>query len=280
MKKETIIKKIEEIKDKKELIKISKALENYKELYNISKLYEGIDFDIIKANEIYSVIKGRIELLNKKEIDLESLDDIRIFFDIAIKDIHFNFTKISTSELKIVDIYKDAFTKVQEEMKINFDNKDPNYISLFRELQRILRNNNIENLTALELEKLTKEIEDIYLKAKRLNNNNEGIMSKYKYDKKFVRVHKRVKESFLKNISDIDLNKMLMEIKTNLDGILLKNINYIDNENYMLRNLHTILKKASNNIINIYEIKELSKIILNEYIEENKGIINGQFNQK
>ena len=198
----------------------------------------------------------------------------------AIKDIHFNFTKISTSELKIVDNYKDAFTKVQEEMKINFDNKDPNYISLFRELQRILRNNNIENLTALELEKLTKEIEDIYLKAKRLNNNNEGIMSKYKYDKKFVRVHKRVKESFLKNISDIDLNKMLMEIKTNLDGILLKNINYIDNENYMLRNLHTIVKKASNNIINIYEIKELSKIILNEYIEENKGIINGQFNQK
>ena len=77
----------------------------------------------------------------------------------------------------------------------NFDQKDPYFISLKEELERLFKKKNLNEVTKEEMEKNIKELDQIYSKAKELERKNQLLRAKYDNDEKYARLHKRLMTS-------------------------------------------------------------------------------------
>ena len=88
---------------------------------------------------------------------------------------------------------------------VNFDPKDPEYITLYEELKRLFNSKNINQVSQDEMRRNIMDLEKIYARVKELNRINETLRDKYKGDKKYVRIQKRLieagKPSKLKTVS-------------------------------------------------------------------------------
>lgn len=272
---ENFTKQINEL-PKKELYDIRKALNNYKILYNLVKMYgyEEVTekIDIFKISKLLNEVTNRINILNLTENVIND-DNVSGLLNIAIDKIEFRFKKISESELVIADKYRNTLEKTREELERNFDKKDPEFITLYEELKRIFTQKHIEELTADEMEKNIKLIDDIREKARQKNVKDEMLIAKYENDIKFMRIHKRIKESNFNNISDIVINKLLIYIKHKVDEILLKNYKLMDNEAFFYGSITPIIARASleNDLkLTIQQIQFITNNVLEEYEEERK----------
>ena len=68
--------------------------------------------------------------------------------NLAMDEIEFHFRKVSEKELVIADKYQDTLNRTRKAVLHTLDPKDPEYITLLEELQRLLAKKNIEELTA------------------------------------------------------------------------------------------------------------------------------------
>ena len=117
------------------------------------------------------------------------------------------------------------------------------------------------------------ELEKIRERIKQRNSKDEMLIVKYENDIKFMRIHKRIKEANIENISDIVLNQMLLEIKHKVDEILVKNYKLMDNEAFFHGSITPIIAKTSlayNVKLTIEQIQFITNNVLEEYIEERK----------
>ena len=272
---ENFTKQINEL-PKQELYDIRKSLENYKILYNLVKMYGYEDLtdkiDISKVSRLLSEVSNRINILNLTE-NINNSENITGLLNMALDKIDFNFRKISESELVIADKYRENLERTRVELERNFDKKDPEFISLYEELKRIFSKKNIEELTSEEMQNSILELEKLRERIKQRNSKDEMLVLKYENDIKFMRIHKRIKESNINNISDIILNQMLLEIKHKVDEILVKNYKLMDNEAFFYGSITPIIAKTSlvyNVKLTIDQIQFVTNNVLEEYIEERK----------
>ena len=211
---------------KEELYSIRKALNDYKILSNLVKMfgYEEISdkLDAKKVSKLLNEVTNRINILNLTENVLNS-ENVSGLLNMAIEKIDFNFKKISESELIIADKYRETLEKTRIELQRNFDKKDPEFISLYEELKRIFAKKNIEELTSDEMKENIRMLDSIKERAKQKNVKDEMLIMKYENDIKFMRIHKRMKEANFENITDLVLNQLLLDIKHQVDDILVKN---------------------------------------------------------
>lgn len=261
---------------KEELYEIRKALENYKVLYNLIKMYGYEDLidkiDISRVSKLLNEVINRINILNLTDSVINSENATEIL-NVALDKIDFNFKKISEAELVIADKYREKLEATRKEFERNFDKKDPEFISLFEELKRIFTKKNIEELTADEMNSNMIEFDRLRERAQMQNTRNEMLVAKYENDIKFVRIHKRLKEVEFENIQDADINKLLLNIKHQVDQILVKNYKLMDNAPFFLGSIQPIIMRAAmaNGIsIKLEQIKFIANNILEEYIEERK----------
>ena len=224
------------ILEKDELNKIRKALEDYKVLYNVARLQgfeqilQKIDINCVKA--LASEVERTI--FNKNFSDsIKDSTDTQALLNTALDQINFTFLKIGEEELTIADKWQETAEKTRKAFLRNLDPKDPEYISLYEELKRVMSKKNIEELTADDMQKSIKELEDLKKKMDQKNQKDQTLCNKYNGDPKFMRIHKRLKENPPPIIpSDTLLQQVLLNIKYETDNLLLSNSNVISNEAY------------------------------------------------
>lgn len=265
---------ISALDDKGTLIELRHALELYKELFNIAKLF-GYDeladkFNLSNIGTLYTEVNNRIGIINLKQT-LSDAEDMSAVLNLALDEIDFQFTKVSENELVIADSFRDALVRAQQEMQRSLDTKDPEYVTLLEELQRLLKKKNIEELTADEMKEYMQELERIRQRAAQKNLADQMLAHKYEDDPKFMRTHKRLREAPPPIAADMVLHRVLLGLKHRIDDTLVSNERVIENEAYFVQSLFPFIKQEllDNQISpNAQQVRLMGECISAEYITE------------
>ena len=265
---------ISEIDDKKQLLEIRHALELYKELYNIASLfgYEELNesFDLTKISALYSEVCNRINIINQKQV-LAEAQDMSAILNLALDQIEFQFKKVAEHELIIADQFRDTLERTRKAVQATLDPKDPEYITLLEELQRLLSKKNIEELTADEMTENMAELDRIRKAAERMHHEDSMLAAKYEGDVKFMRTHKRLRETPPPIAGDVIVHKILLNLKHLVDEQVVSNSHLLDNEPYFKESMYPLIKREFDKNRLKYsasQIKNVGSCISNEYFTE------------
>ncbi len=271
---------INKIQDIKKMQEIKKALENAKSLYNLIRLFGHFELleklDFRKLNLLYREASNHLNLLNQKQA-LEKGDENTNIINLALEDIIFKFTKISEEELILADKLKNTLRKTREAFQNNFDKKDPLYITLKEELERLFKNKNLSEITQDEMNENIGELKKIDNKIRELNRQNDLLKDKYKGDRKYARMHKRIKQN---NITDKQskIFSALEKIKMQLDEKVLNNSAILKHENFFIAETQPIVdvEFEDNNKIKLNDesFRYINTMIATEYLNEYNGVYN------
>lgn len=224
---------IEQLSDKKELLQLVKALRTAKELKNMIAIngYEGlgqlVDFDVL--NHLLIEAQNRLDNLNLLE-NIGNDGATQNLLDTALEDVIFQFVKVGEEELKLADELKEQYRKTFTAMRDNFDQQDPQFVSLKEELERIFKKKNIHEISQQQMIEELPLLRKIYDEAKELNRKNALLRAKYSNDEKYARIHKRLTEKGTLNAKEMQLHRALMLVKTEVDTRLEGQEDYLANE--------------------------------------------------
>ncbi len=259
--------------EKKDLIDLKKTMITYKDLYNVIKSFNYTDLlSQIKIDRVSKMIKEVNRRIDIKNLTDRENSDSSNLLNVALADIDFTFTKISEEELVIADKYKQKFDDVRKEFLINIDKEDVEYLKLYREYESIFRTSNFEDITTDEIEKNTKRLDELFNKIHQLNAKNDRYLAKYSGDEKFVKIHKRVIER-IPDFPEIDLNEVLTNLKSEIDDLLLKRYDIMDNESFFKREITpiTVEELENHNRVEIIdEVEFFTELIVETYLFERR----------
>lgn len=226
---------ISQIQDRGLLNSLKKALESARSLYNLIRLFGQYDLleklDFHKLNVLHSEVVRHLALVNQKEA-LENSDDNSNLLNIALEDVLFLFTKISEEELILADELKNTLRKTREALANNFDQLDPEFISLRDELERLFKKKNLNEISQEEMKLNIGSLRKIHERAMALNRENDRLRAKYAGDPKYARIHKRLDEKGTFSKKQLQLFEALTGVKTDTDLHVLQNSRLLDNEDY------------------------------------------------
>jgi type I restriction enzyme R subunit len=275
---EVFSQQVSEISDKKTMLSLTKALNNAKDLYNLIRLsghYEMLDkLDFQKVNFLAKEANAHLALINTKEA-LESNVDTTNLLNVALEDVVFAFTKLKEEELIIADKLKDILKRTREMLGGNFDPKDPIFVTLKEELERLFKKKNLSEVTQQEMEENIVELESIYAEAKELERKNQLLKAKYDSDAKYARLHKRLMEKDPLTDSESKLFEALQSLKKEVDAQILQNANLLENESFiekmMLRLVVSQLKSKFDLPLDAEKSMEINRMMVREYLSEYNG---------
>ena len=229
---------IDDIKDRKQLNELRKALESVKQYYNIARLL-GHDhlleqIDITQIATLLNVISRR--LLTLSLIDKPDDFSSRTLLNIAMSETSFSFVKIAEEELRLAaNDLEDLKRRVAGGIIKERDEKDPEWVFLYEEFQRIMKKHLIhgqegytmENIKEIqkEYEELFKSVEDYHTHMRRLTMNFDG-------DEMAARSYKHVTNSTM--VSDFPaIYHVIKGSKVRLDRKIGQNQGVLDNEDFL-----------------------------------------------
>ena len=273
--KEIFQQQISEISDKKELAKLVKALDHARSLYNMIRLFghfdllEKIDFKTLNRLSIDS--KKRLDFLHSKDA-VEKETETTNLLNVALEDIVFQFTKIRQEELILADQLKDTLRRTREELAGNIDKKDPEFVSLYQELEKLFKKKKLNEVTQEEMKANIGTLRDIHEKIKELNRRNNLLKEKYEGDQKYCRIHKRLKEKGGFTQLESKLHQALMAVKESADLQILQNHHILQNEGYLNRMMIKLIidqfVKENNIQLNAETSKFINNLVVQEYVKE------------
>jgi type I restriction enzyme R subunit len=277
---EVFSQQITQISDRKQMLEIVKVLNNTRELYNIIRLsgnYEMLDkLDFHKLTQLSREANNRLTLINTKEA-LENNVDTSNLLNIALEDVLFAFVKVKEEEMILADQLKDILQKTRESLGGNFDPKDPMFVSLKEELERLFKKKNLNEVTKEEMERNIKELQDIYNASKELERKNQLLKAKYDNDAKYARLHKRLMEKDPLTDSESKLFEALQSLKKEVDAQILQNSKMMENESYVERMMAKMvieqLKKKHNLPLDAEQAKAINGLMVKEYMNEFYGLV-------
>ena len=268
---------ISQIEDRQKVLEIKKALENAKNLYNLIRLYGHFDLldkvDFKKLNQLYNETARHLDLLNLKESVQNDVDTTNLL-NVALENVLFMFTKISEEELLIADQLKDMLRKTREALGGNFDQKDPEFISLYDELKRLFKKKNLDEITQEEMKHNIASLQQIFDKVTELNRKNNLLKAKYESDAKYARTHKRIMEQGAIQKKESEICDTLMDIKKQADERVLINTKLLNNESYFEQlMIQMVIKGFEKTTIDLEPdtAKYINNCIVKEYINEYQG---------
>ncbi|WP_237275810.1 type I restriction endonuclease subunit R [Tenacibaculum ovolyticum] len=275
---EVFSQQISEINDRTEIREIAKVLNNSKELYNLIRLSGNFELleqlDFRKLAILARLTNDRLALINTK-LALENNLETNNILNYALEDVLFAFTKVKEEEMVLADELKDILGKTREMLGGNFDQKDPIFVSLREELERLFKKKNLSEVSKEEMEANIKALNEIYAKAKKLERENQLLKAKYDYDAKYARIHKRLLEKDPLTDNERKLFEALKGLKADVDNEILQNAKILENESYvkkmMMRLVINQFKNKQNISINATDVKRINNILVKEYINEYNG---------
>lgn len=268
---------ISQIEDRKQVLEIKKALEIAKNIYNLIRLEGHFDLlekvDFKKLNELYNEAARHLDLLNLKA-NIENNTDTTNLLNVALEDVIFMFRKISEEEMVIADQLKETLRKTREALRGNFDQKDPQFVSLYEELKRLFDKKNLDEITQDDMKNNIGVLQQIYDKVTELNRKNNLLKAKYENDAKYARTHKRIVETGNISKRESELHETLMDIKQQADDKVLINTQMMNNESYFDKlMIQLVVSNFSKNKIelNSESARYINTCLVNEYINEYHG---------
>jgi type I restriction enzyme R subunit len=275
---EIFSRQISEIEDRKVVLEIKKALASAKSLYNIIRLYGHFDLldrlDFRKLTELYNEAARRLDLLNLKE-SLKNDVDTTNLLNVALEDVWFTFRKVSEEEMVIADQLKETMRKTRETLANNFDQQDPEFVSLYDELKRLFGEKNLSEVTQDEMKQNIASLQQIYDKITELNRKNSLLKAKYENDAKYARTHKRVLEKGMISKLETEIHETLMAIKNQLDNTVLMNTKLINNEAYFDGMVMQDVIKGFDKTrvkLDVESATYINKCLVREYVNEYLGM--------
>lgn len=269
---------ITEISERGQMLEITKALNHAKELYNLIRLsgnYELLDkLDFQKLTVLSRQANEHLALINAKEA-LENNVDTTNLLNVALEDVLFTFTKVKEEEMILADKLRSTMQRTREMLQGNFDPRDPEFISLKEELERLFRKKNLAEVGAEEMDENIKHLDSIYGKAKELERKNQLLRAKYENDEKYTRLHKRLMEKDPLTNSESKLFEALQSLKTEIDSQVLQNSQMLSNESYVEKMMMKIviqkLHKEHQLGLNPAKTKRINGLLVKEYMNEYHG---------
>lgn len=225
---------ISRIDDKTVLLNLKTALTDAKDAFNIVRTFGDSElkekFNNIQIDglpQMLSEVQRRINIINQK-LALESDDSMKAVINEAMLDIEFSFTKASEEELKIVSKHdlNEKLTRTITAFTTNIDKEDPEYIAIHELFRQRFKEKGFSIANIQEYTEHSEHLDEIIKKLETLQNRNETLNKKYKGDKKFTRIHKRIreenqrrkdKENYVVSDRDTEIMETLWVIKTELD---------------------------------------------------------------
>ena len=279
---EIFSRQITEIKDRKEIILIKKVLGNAKMLYNLMVLYGHSDLlnklDFKKLEKLYTETSNRLDNLNLIESINNQSENISVL-NLALEDIYFEFHKISEEELSLdlADKFKNILHITREAMLNNFDQLDPEFISLHEELKRLFNKQNLYEAAGEDINQNIEILDKIHDRIKEINRKNNLLEAKYGNDQKYVRIHKRLIQNNEFGNQERKIFEALNSIKLKADELVLQNTQIINNESYFSSDVKSnIIKqfKEQNFKLNTHLVNDINSLIVKEYMNEIKNETN------
>ncbi len=275
---ENFASQISQISDRKTMLDIAKALNVARSLYNqirFSGNYEMLEkLDFNKLTVLAREAKAHLALINAKE-RLENNVDTTNLLNTALEDVIFTFTKVKEEEMVLADKLRDTLQRTRELLAGNFDQKDPVFVSLKEELERLFKKKNLAEVSADEMRENIEELDAIYDKAKELERKNQLLRAKYDNDQKYVRLHKRLMEKDPLTDKEAKLFEALQSLKKEIDAQVLQNSQMLDNENYITNMMQRIVIDQLHNKyqlgLNPEKTKRINGLLVKEYLNEYHG---------
>ncbi len=270
---------ISEIQDREQVQALKKALGDAKSLYNLIRLFghydllEKIDFQ--KLNVLYREVSNHLDLLNLKD-KIENSSDNSNLLNTALEDVIFLFTKVKEEELILADKLKNTLRKTREALAGNFDPRDPEFVLLKEELERLFKKKNLSEVTQEEMNQNIESLNQLHGKAKELNRQNEQLKAKYSNDSKYARIHKRLLERAAFPEQERRLFEALQSVKQQADDSVLNNSQILQNEAYFESTTMPMVIKQFKQEQNMNLTPDLSRtingLLVQEYINEHNGV--------
>ncbi|NQP18760.1 type I restriction endonuclease subunit R [Streptococcus suis] len=231
-------KAIDQVKDRKELIQLRKSLETIRQYYNMARLHGYHEvIEQVNMGEIASLLN----MLSRRLLTLSLIDKPDSFssqqlLNLAMSETSFSFTKVKEEELRLAaNDLDDIRRRVASGINLRRDEKDPEWVSLFEEFQRVLNKHMTQEVEGYSLERIkeTKQayqslfdsVEDYKSRMNRLAMNFGG-------DSMSARTFKRVTQSTV--VSDYPaIYQVLKGAKPLIDYQIGLNQGILDNEAYL-----------------------------------------------
>lgn len=270
---------VTEIEDYDAVLALKKTLASARELYNVIRMQGEYDFldqvDFSKLNALYREVSNHLEILNLKN-NLESGQDTSNLLNRALEDVIFKFVKVGEEELILADKLKDTLRKTREAMAGNFDQQDPQFVSLKEELERLFKKKKLSEVNQEEMVENITTLNKIHDRVKELNRENNQLRQKYMGDNKFMRVHKRLLEQQKQqndtSVSERKIFEALSLVKKDADETVLDNSQVVENESYfekqLMRPVINRFKNEQGIQLNPNTSRYINSLIVAEYLKE------------
>ncbi len=266
------------IQKREDMREIIKALNDARSLYNLirsSGQYDLLDkLDFRKLTQLSAEANNHLALLNQREA-LENAHDNSNLLNIALEDVIFTFRKVSQAEMVIADELKDVLRRTREGLGGNFDPRDPEFISLREELERLFRKKNLSEITQEEMVSNIAALNDVHARARELERKNQLLRAKYANDAKYARLHKRLMEKGDPTPNERKLHEALSALKQEADARISQNAQLLTNpafaEKMMLRLVVEQLKTKHDLPLTAESGRFINALVMKEYLDEFNG---------
>lgn len=253
-----------------ELLEIRLNIEKYKEDYNELRMsHEDVsDIPIERLKKAYFEVDNRIKIKRSEKRIEDNDSDIS---DIDIEDFLIEFIKKGEMflEFESKEELLEKINKTRNSFIENNDKKDKKYQELNKEFKELLNKLKSKENTTSDRKKILKQLNELNRKIKVLNSKNSGLTNIYRGDSKYMRIHKRIKEFYENDFSDIEIkefmNKMINEIEEKIN----KTSNNIKEEIFIRRLIRPAKKGLEDMGINvsIRMTKNLLQLFIDELLE-------------
>lgn len=275
---EAFSRQISQIDDRAQMQALVKALTQARELYNVIRMsgrHELLDrLDFKQLNTLQKEANNRLALINQK-IAIEDGHDNTNLLKAALEDVIFAFRKVGESELRIADEFRETLRRTRETLGGNFDPRDPEFVKLREELERLFKKKKLSEMTQDDMQGNIRDLTDIQARARELNRRNALLAAKYANDAKYARLHKRLLEKYPLSDRERKLFEALNDFKAQADEAISQNSQLLKNEEFaereLLRLAITQFNKTHDFGFDAASLKDINKTILKEYLDEASG---------
>ncbi len=266
---------INQIQDRETALALKNALADARSLYNLIRLQGNTEFlqalDFNKLNILYREASHRLDLLNLKA-DLEQGVDLSGLLNRALEEVIFEFHKVGEEELVLADELKETLRRTREALAANFDQQDPQFVSLKDELERLFKKKKLSEVSQEEMVANIGTLNKIHDRIKELNRQNNMLRQKYRGDVKYARTHKRLREHGGLSEPERKIFEALLGVKQVADGKVLNNSQILNNESYFERQIVSCVLEHFENqqkiTLSAKAAGDINRLIVAEYLNE------------
>jgi type I restriction enzyme R subunit len=266
---------VAEIGDRKTMLQLTRALNEAKSLYNLIRLSGNYDLleklDFKKLGILSRVAQDRLNLINAKE-NLENANNSENILNVALEEVFFAFTKVKEEEMQLAENLQDALRRTREMLGGNFDPKDPVFISLKSELERLFKKKKLSEVTKEDMEANIIALDSIYARAKELERENKLLNEKYEYDARYARLHKRMMERELLSGKEQLIFGVLNKLREEAELLIGQNSKMLDNESFVNKMIGRLIAQQVRQTyglsLSLPEMQEINHLVVKEYMNE------------